>query len=103
MGTEDVMVLPALSVVVTAVLDVGVLDDCAEVPVSSSFSSSSSPEEVCEGCSEVGEAEGDVVPSSLVEEVVGPESVVVGAVVGSSEVVVGLSEVVGAEVVALVS
>ena len=32
-GTEDVMVLPLLSVVVTAVSDVGVLDGDAEVPV----------------------------------------------------------------------
>ena len=51
----------------------------------------------------MGEAEGDVVPSSLEEVVVGPESVVVGAVVGSSEVVSGVSEVVGVGVVALVS
>jgi hypothetical protein len=34
--TDDVMVLPRLSVVVTAVWDVGVLDGDAEVPVASS-------------------------------------------------------------------
>lgn len=91
-GTEEVMVLPALSVVVIAELLEGVADV--------SVSSASSVAEVSEGWLEVGEADGVVVSSSSVE-VVGSASEVVGPVVGSD--VVSGSSVVGAEVVALVS
>lgn len=93
-GTEDVMVLPELSVVVTGVLDSGVSDGVADVPVSSSVA------EVSDGCSEVGVVVGAVVEPPSVG-VVGPASVVVGSVVGA--VVGSVSEVVGAVVVALVS
>lgn len=91
-GTEEVMVLPALSVVVTAEL----LEGVAVVPVVSS-----SVEVVSEGWLEVGEADGEVVSLSSSVAVVGPGSEVVGSVVGSD--VVSGSAVVGAEVVALVS
>lgn len=93
-GTEDVIVLPELSVVVTGVLDSGVSDGVADVPVSSSVA------EVSDGCSDVGVVVGAVVELPSVG-VVGPASVVVGSVVGA--VVGSVSEVVGAVVVALVS
>lgn len=92
-GTEEVMVLPALSVVVTAEL----LEGVVVVPVVSS----SSVDVVSEGWLEVGEADGEVVSLSSSVAVVGPGSEVVGSVVGSD--VVSGSSVVGAEVVALVS
>ena len=75
-GTDDVMVLPLLSVVVTAVCDVGVLDGDADVPVPDS-DSEVSPEVV------------DSVVGSEVGSEVGSDvgvvwSLVVGVVVGST-------------------
>lgn len=107
-GTEDVMVLPLLSVVVTAVSDVGVLDGDAEVPVPDSEVSLEVVGSVVE--SEVGSEVGaDVgVVSSLVVGVVGSTADVVGSawvvgVVGSAlevvcDVVVSLVVVSGVDV-----
>ena len=81
-GTDDVTVLPLLSVVVTAVCDVGVLDGDADVPVPDS------------------EASSEVV-ASVVASVVGSE---VGADVGVvSSLVVGVASVVGSAVGVVVS
>lgn len=107
-GTDDVMVLPLLSVVVTAVCDVGVLDGDAEVPVPDSEVSLEVVGSVVE--SEVGSEVGaDVgVVSSLVVGVVGSTADVVGStwvvgVVGSAldvvcDVVVSLVVVSGVDV-----
>ena len=93
-GADDVMVLPLLSVVVTAVCDVGVLEGDAEVPVPDSEVSLDVVGSVVE--SEVGSEVGsDVgVVSSLVVGVVGSTADVVGSasvvgVVGSALEVVG--------------
>lgn len=106
-GTDEVMVLPALSVVVTSDWDTGVLEGPADVPVSSSVSSSASSvvvgaDVVSEGWSEVGEAVGAVVSSVSSDDVVGSAEVVVGSVEGGV-VVSGSSVVDGGDVVALVS
>ena len=105
-GTDDVMVLPLLSVVVTAVCDVGVLDGDAEVPVPDSEVSLEVVGSVVgsEVGSEVGAdvgvvsslVVGDVVGSTVGVVVSGCELDVVG-VVGSALEVVG--DVVGASVV----
>lgn len=103
-GTDDVMVLPLLSVVVTAVCDVGVLDGDAEVPVPDSEVSLEVVGSVVE--SEVGSEVGaDVgVVSSLVVGVVGSTADVVGSawVVGVVGVVGSALEVVCDVVVSLV-
>jgi hypothetical protein len=84
-GTDDVMVLPLLSVVVTAVWDEGVLDGDAEVPVAASEVSSELVASVVasEVWSEVGVADAEVVssPVVVVESVVGST---IGVVVGSA-------------------
>lgn len=86
-GTDDVMVLPLLSVVVTAVCDVGVLDGDAEVPVPDSEVS----------LEVVGSVVGEV-GSEVGSDVGVVSSLVVGVVVGSTtdDVVSGCeAEVVG--------
>lgn len=83
-GTEDVMVLPLLSVVVTAVSDVGVLDGDAEVPVPDSEVS----------LEVVGAVVGSEVGSEVGADVGVVSSLVVG-VVGSTADVVGSAWVVG--------
>jgi len=75
-GTDDVMVLPLLSVVVTAVCDVGVLDGDADVPVADS-DSEVSPEVVCS-------VVGSEVGSEVGSDVGVVTSLVVGVVVGST-------------------
>jgi hypothetical protein len=94
---DDVMVLPLLSVVVTAVWDEGVLDGDAEVPVADSDSEAGSEvvasveasEDCCEDCSEDdGAADVGVVSSPVV---VGSSVVLavvcdVGSLVGAAEV-----------------
>ena len=101
-GTDDVMVLPLLSVVVTAVCDVGVLDGDADVPVPDSEVSLEVVDSVVgsEVGSEVGSDVG--VVSSLVVGVVesGTDDVVSGWVVG---VVGSALEVVCDVVVSLVA
>ena len=103
-GTDDVMVLPLLSVVVTAVSDVGVLDGDAEVPVPDSEVSLEVVGAVVgsEVGSEVGADVG--VVSSLVVGVVGSTADVVGSawVVGVVGVVGSALEVVCDVVVSLV-
>lgn len=104
------IVLPSLSVVVTAVWDVGVLEGGSDVPVSSSdvVSASSLVDGpavvVSSGWSDVGEDVGAVVvvSSSVLAEVVGSASVEVGSVVGAV-VVSGSSVVSGVVVGAVVS